>query len=253
MNDTVRFPTHQLFDTDRYPIHQRKGDDYKALLAQAHQGLQEENCCQLPAFIRPEIVADMQAEADRLAEEATFTRANLTPYFTEPPTDVPESHPLRRLAPRTHGMVRADKFSRDDVIWAMFQNQDLCNFVADALGYETLYTYRDPYGSVNINVQPQGAEFAWHFDNNDFTVSFGLKRCLTGGVFEYVPDIRTDDDQNYEGVQAILDGEREGVRALVLKPGDLQLFRGGYTLHRVTAPVDTGRQSLLFSYVTDPN
>jgi hypothetical protein len=40
---------------------------------------------------------------------------------------------------------------------------------------------------------------------------------------------------------------------LILNPGDLQLFRGGYTLHRVTTPLDHERHSLLFSYVTDPD
>ncbi|MEM8686765.1 MAG: hypothetical protein AAGF81_05530 [Pseudomonadota bacterium] len=42
------------------------------------------------------------------------------------------------------------------------------------------------------------------------------------------------------------------MQTLFLRPGDLQLFRGGCTLHRVTAPVDAERHSLLFSYVEDP-
>ena len=146
-----------------------------------------------------------------------------------------------------------DRFPRDGVIWSVFQNPDLCRFVADALGYERLYTYRDPYASVNINVQPEGCEFAWHFDNNDFTVSFGLDQSPEGGAFEYVPNLRSPEDENYDGVKNVLDGERDKVRGLKLRPGDLQLFKGGYTLHRVTAPKGGGRKSLLLSYVTDPS
>ena len=72
-------------------------------------------------------------------------------------------------------------------------------------------------------------------------------------MFEFAPDIRTGTSENYEEVQKVLDGDRAKVETLRLRPGDLQLFRGGYTLHRVSAPVNEGRQSLLFSYVTDPS
>ena len=43
------------------------------------------------------------------------------------------------------------------------------------------------------------------------------------------------------------------VRRLALRPGDLQLFGGSHTLHRVTAPRDGERLSLLLSYVSDPD
>ena len=149
-------------------------------------------------------------------------------------------------------MVRGDKFARNGVIWSVFQNEDLCAFVADCLGYERLFTYQDPYGCVNVNVQPAGEEFAWHFDNNDFTVSIGLKQPQDGGAFEYVPDIRSESDENYDAVKKVLDGDRTSVRRIFLRAGDLQLFRGGHTLHRVTAPVGEERHSLLLSYVADP-
>ncbi len=56
-----------------------------------------------------------------------------------------------------------------------------------------------------------------------------------------------------EGRLRVLDGDRTGVRSLDLRPGDLQLFRGRNTLHRVTAPAGaTERLGLLLSYVTDP-
>ncbi len=246
------FTTDELFDTARYPLNRRGTAAYRDLVRSAQDGLEARTCARLAGFIRPQVVADMQDEADALIPEATYTKADLNPYFTVPPEGLPEDHPLRRLSPRRHGMVRGDRFARDGLIWAVFQNEDLLAFVADCLGYERLYTYRDPFGCVNVNVQPAGCAFAWHFDNNDFTVSFGLKQPEAGGVFEYVPDLRTENDENYDGVKRVLDGERANVRTLVLRPGDLQLFRGGYTLHRVTAPAGEDRQSLLLSYVSDP-
>jgi hypothetical protein len=249
---SVQFSTDELFDTDRYPLNKPSSAPYKKMLEAAQSGLETQNCAQLAEFIRPDILAAMQAEAAALAPGAVYTKKDLNPYFSTPPDDTPEDHPLRRFSPRCHGMVRGDKFARDGVIWAVFQNADLCVFVADCLGYAKLYTYRDPFGCVNVNVQPPGSEFAWHFDHNDFTISFGLKQPIEGGRFEYVSDIRTETDENYDEVKKVLDGDRTNVRTLFLRPGDLQLFRGGYTLHRVTAPIDEERHSLLLSYVTDP-
>ena len=240
----VAFQTRELFNTDCFAIDRRDSQDYEAMLDQARLGLNTVSCAQLPDFIRPEILLLMQNEAEALSEDAVFHSANLNPYFSEPLKEMPADHPVMRFSPRRHGMVRGDKFDRRGAIWAVFENQDLCQFVADALGYETLYTYRDPFGCTNVNVQPNGCEFAWHFDNNEFTVSFGLKQPEKGGEFEYVPNLRSREDENYDGVKEVLDGNRSDLRTLKLHPGDLQLFRGGYTLHRVTAPVGEERQSL---------
>ena len=244
--------TGELFDTERYPVDRRGSAAYLDMIKSARRGLDNGNCARLADFIRPSILTEMQAEAAALAPHAVYTRADLNPYFTVPPEDMTEDHPLRRVSPRRHGMVRGDSFARDGVIWAVFRNDDLRAFVADCLGYDSLYTYRDPYGCVNVNVQPAGQAFAWHFDNNDFTVSVGLKQPKDGGAFEYVPDIRSGSDENYDAVKEVLDGDRTHVRTLVLCAGDLQLFRGGYTLHRVTAPAGEDRHSLLLSYVADP-
>ncbi|MBE1284194.1 MAG: hypothetical protein GJ676_12860 [Rhodobacteraceae bacterium] len=252
-DQTTAYTTAELFDVESYPLDQPESAAYAQMLEAARDGLETVNCAQLPDFIRPEILAAMQQEADRLSKDAVFHQANLNPYFCEAPDGTPEDHPLNRFSPRRHGMVRGDRFAQEGVIWAVFQNPDLCRFVAQALGYEELHTYRDPYAGTNVNVQPEGCEFAWHFDNNEFTVSFGLKQTEEGGAFEYVPNLRSREDENYGAVQAVLDGDRSKLRSLKLRPGDLQLFRGGYTLHRVTAPIGGERQSLLLSYVTDPD
>ncbi|MFZ1728301.1 MAG: hypothetical protein WBO29_16210 [Albidovulum sp.] len=184
-SQALRYGTADLFETDMYPIDSQGSDGYAALLARARNGLNGVNCAQLTAFIRPRIVARMQAEAEALAPTATYTKASLNPYFSEPPKGAPEGHPLRRFALRRHGMVRAHRFSRNGVIWSVFQNPDLCRFVADALGYDRLYTYRDPYASVNINVQPEGCEFAWHFDNNVWPVERpveGKRNCSVSKI-----------------------------------------------------------------------
>ena len=56
--------------------------------------------------------------------------------------------------------------------------------------------------------------------------------------------------KNYAGVERVLAGGSPLVRKLVLNPGDLQIFRGRYSLHRV-APVEGPRKRYvgIFSFV----
>lgn len=249
---TGAFKTETLVDVSAFPIHQHGSQAYRDAVRRAREGLQGHSCALLKNFFRPEAVALMKDEAVGLAPGAVYVEKEYNPYFDEVPDDLPDDHPRRRVTRRTNGMVRADHFDRSGAIWALFKNKDMLRFVADCLGKQELHTYRDPYGCMNVNVQIPGSEFAWHFDNNDFTVSLILQRPEAGGEFEYVPDLRTDDDPGFEAVKKVLDGDRRLVRTLDLQPGDLQLFKGRYALHRVTAPKgQTSRLSLLLGYVED--
>ena len=82
--------------------------DYRAAVSAARSGLERRNCARLADLIRPQALAAMRAEAASLAPGAIYTEADLNPYFTTPPEDRPEDHPLRRISPRRHGMVRGD-------------------------------------------------------------------------------------------------------------------------------------------------
>ena len=95
--------------------------------------------------------------------------------------------------------------------------------------------------------------FPWHFDGNDFTVSILVQEADEGGVFEYVPDIRNPESENFDSVKAILNGGREGIQSLELRPGDVQLFKGRFSLHRVT-PVHGAKKRIIAlpTYVVDP-
>ena len=75
-----------------------------------------------------------------------------------------------------------------------------------------------------------------------------------GGLFEYVPAIRTAEDECFDALQSVLGGNRERVVSLDLRPGDLQIFRGRHSLHRVTR-VDarsTPRHAAIFAYTEQP-
>ena len=96
-----------------------------------------------------------------------------------------------------------------------------------------------------------GNGFPWHFDTNNFTVTLAIQNAESGGAFEYAPNIRAG-GENFTEVRKVLDGTSDKVVTLELEPGDLQLFRGRYSLHRV-APLDgnTPRYVAIFAYVEE--
>lgn len=89
----------------------------------------------------------------------------------------------------------------------------------------------------------------WHFDRAEFTTTLLLQEPQAGGEFEYRSDLRADDDPNYDGVARLLEGRDANVKSLGLKAGNLNVFRGKNTAHRVTS-VRGNRERMIavFSY-----
>ena len=76
---------------------------------------------------------------------------------------------------------------------------------------------------------------------------------MAGGVFEFVPMLRSADDRNDDGVSALLAGERDRIRTMSGAPGTLALFRGHWSPHRVT-PVEGEQHAInaVLSYARAP-
>ena len=126
-------------------------------------------------------------------------------------------------------------------------------FIKDTLNESEFYRYADPLADVIINVVEKGDGFPWHFDTNNYTVTLAIQNGDQGGHFEYAPNLRTADNENYEGVKAILDGHFDKVHTLELNPGDLQIFKGRYSLHRVSPVSGQSRRYVgIFSFVDQP-
>jgi hypothetical protein len=109
---------------------------------------------------------------------------------------------------------------------------------------EPLYRYSEPRGSLNVTAMRAGDELGWHFDACELVASIMLRASEGGGAFEYVADIRSPDDANEAGIAAVLMGRTATARRVDLAPGDLLLFRGRHSLHRV-APIVGGTARLV--------
>ena len=241
-----------VIDLDRYPI-DRPGTARNAVVGTARAQVDTDGCAVLRGFVRPERIADLVAECDRTARygHRNFNRTN--PYFTTDRDDLPASHPLRRFYDRSNAFVPADHFGDDSILRAIYEWPAFAPFVQEVLGEEQFFRYADPLADVIVNLAEEGNGFPWHFDTNNYTVTLAVQNAEAGGDFEYCPYLRTPTDENYDAVERVLDGDRTVVHTLRLEPGDLQIFKGRYSLHRVTPLAGPRpRYVAIFSYVEEP-
>ena len=242
----------EYVDLIKYPIHE-VGPARKALINESNLAIKDDGCVVLKGFIKQERISELVAECDRVESQGhrNFTRTN--PYFLSDREDLPLTHPLRRFYDRSNAFVPADNFGSESILRAIFDWPDFSPFVKEVLGEENFFPYADPLADVTVNLAEEGGGFPWHFDTNNYTVTLAIQNAEHGGDFEYSPMVRSLTDENYEIVEKVLDGDKDLIRTLKLEPGDLQIFKGRYSLHRV-APLAGLRKRYvaIFSYVAEP-
>lgn len=243
-----------IIDLDSYPIHRLGSPARSELLADTRAQMDAVGCCRISDFVRQEAIDDMLAEAVRLHPTTFWAEQASNPYASPPDPELPDDHPRNTFQERMSGFINADVLPADSLLNQLYASNVFTHFVWEALGtLQPIYQWADPLGRNPYGVMETGHYFPWHFDGNEFTVSILVQAAQGGGVFEYVPDIRRPSNENFEHVQHILEGGREGIHELDLRPGDLQLFKGRFSLHRVTRIVGpTTRYIALPTYVHDP-
>ncbi len=242
----------EILDLERYPV-AKPGAARDVLVAGIREALDTDGCAVLKGFVRPASIEALVRECDRVAVHGhrNFNRTNA--YFTQDRPDLPSQHPLRRFYDRSNAFVPADHFGPDSLLRSIYEWPAFAPFVRDALGEERFYRYADPLADVIVNLAEQGNGFPWHFDTNNYTVTLAIQNAESGGDFEYSPHLRSATDENYAGVEAVLDGDPSLIRTLRLEPGDLQIFKGRYALHRVTALAgQRPRYVAIFSFAEEP-
>ncbi|MFD4588843.1 arpA protein [Streptomyces sp. NPDC058423] len=254
MSTLEAMPLDQVVDTNRYPLSELDGAEGQAVIARARRELADLGCTVLPDFIRPALQDVLREEGSSLAPRAHHDLETVNVYNIAVDADLPEDHPGRRTFQRGNAFVARDRIPDDSLIGRLYSDAAFRDFVARCFGLPRLYELADPLSGLVLNVVSPGMEHPWHFDTNEFTVSMLTREAEDGGVFEYCPNIRSAQDENFTAVRDVLDGRGDRlVRRLPLRPGDLQLFKGRYSLHRVS-PVrgGTARHSAIFAYSERP-
>jgi len=242
----------KLINLSRYPIHE-DGPKRNNILARVRKELDADGCAVLKEFLTPQGIAELTIEADKVANKAhrSFSRTN--PYFTKDDPTLSDDDPRRQFYDRSNAFIPADNFGKNGSLRSIHDFEGFDVFIKDCLQEDQFYRYADPLADVIINMADEGNGFPWHFDTNNFTVTLSIQNASQGGAFEYAAGIR-DGDENYEEVKRVLDGTSDKVTELILEPGDLQIFRGRYSLHRVAPLVgERPRYVAIFSYVEEPD
>ena len=242
-----------FIDLDRYPIHAPESAACQNLIAECHVMMEKDTLCLLDGFLTRAAVAQLCDEITCIESNAHQVNYCATPYGWMNNSGFPPEHPRSQLPLRKCGVITTDLLAHDGYCMKLFQFDALTEFVRRLLQYETLYRAACPTLAVQINTMDQGESFGWHYDTNDGVVSFTIQNADNGGGFEYMPLIRSEDDENYETVSKVLDGTQTAIQP-TMSPGTFSLFLGRRSLHRVApvGPTNNKRQSLLFSYDRKP-
>ncbi|MEP0943601.1 MAG: hypothetical protein ABJH63_08115 [Rhizobiaceae bacterium] len=267
----MQIDTNQLIDLDRFPIHQ-PGPKLDALLKDIRANLAADGCAVLKGFVKPRGIELLTAEAESVSDRGHRSYNRTNPYFTKDDPSLPGDDPRRAFFNRSNNFISADNFDQTGPLRTLHDFPAFDPFIQACLQQEDFYRYADPLADVIINMAEEGEGFPWHFDTNNFTVTLAIQNADSGGAFEYAPNIRRGDGdgdgdsdggsddgagcdgENFDEVRRVLNGASDKVVRLDLEPGDLQLFCGRYSLHRV-APLmgPIPRYVAIFSYVEEPN
>lgn len=227
-------PYADVVDLQRYPIHQLGTDRGRAFVAACKKELDATGVCNLAGFIRPAAVQRMVQIAGEVADKAWPMDRTHTIYFEAPDESVSEEDPRRRQVRSAKHGIAYDYIPEDAPVRRLYETNSLTAFIAAVLGKDTLYRSADPLDAFQVTTFYPGDELGWHFDNSEFSMTVMYQPADSGGEFVYAPGLRSDQDENYAGVQEVLDGDESDLKILPSSPGSLAFFRGEHALHRVT-------------------
>ncbi|MGH3709860.1 MAG: HalD/BesD family halogenase [Pseudonocardiaceae bacterium] len=244
----------QLVDTTRYPVSEPASGAWRDVVSGVQRELRTVGCSVLPDFVQHSQQKALRRECGDIAARAYYNIETVNAYNTAADPSLPDGHPARITMERGNAFVARDDIPDELIVHQLYTSPLFQHFIAGCFGLARVYELADPLSGLCLNVVTPGRAHPWHFDTNEFTVSMLTQQPQAGGVFEYCPNIRSARAENFDDVGAVLAGRGAHlVRHLVLRPGDLQLFLGRYSLHRVsTVHGGTARHSVIFAYSECP-
>ncbi|MEC7827071.1 MAG: arpA protein [Actinomycetota bacterium] len=248
-------PLGDLVHLEKYPLDDPSSEMYRTAVSTAREQLAADGCTVVKDLVSSSGIELLNQEITSQKGATHFSNEKMNPYFhfDENP-DFPADHPINTFLERSSGFIPGDSWSPGGPMNQLFRSRELIEFVAACLQVGELHCYADPLAGLTSNILEPGQLFTWHFDTNDFAVTVLVQPADEGGLFEYVPGIRTVDDEGFDSVADVLRGDRSEVTTLDLRPGDLQIFRGRHSLHQVTrvATDSVARHAAIFAYTEQP-
>ena len=225
-------------------------------MQRAQEGLRSHGCAVIADLLVPDAIDRINDEIVARKHTTHYSTQVINPYFhTERDPAYDDGHPVNTFLERSSGFIPGDSWEPGCATDVLFRSPSMARFLADCLEVPELHCYADPLAGLTANILDSGQQFTWHFDTNDFAVTVLVQEAERGGAFQYVPAIRSGQHEGFDAIQAVLESgdaaaERPEVETLELRPGDLQIFRGRYSLHRVerVAADSRPRHAAIFAY-----
>ncbi|MGI5159047.1 HalD/BesD family halogenase [Microbispora sp. CA-102843] len=251
-----------VVDVSAYPLGDHADPRYRAVVKSCQTRLRDYGIVELPGFIANDARNYICAEAERLARFGNHTSGTSSVYSlvseagalsdSRFPADHPRNFPCRTAV----NAVAYDLIPEDSLLRRLYESDEMAQFIAHAFALPSVHRLTDPLYPLNVVEYGKGDRNDWHFDGGrfaPFTVLLDIRSAESGGDFEYVPNVRSKDDENYDAVSRVLHGDRDLVHGCPRAAGSLLLLVGTRTLHRVT-PVGEGRSRLIavLSYSPHP-
>ena len=227
---------------------------WREVIKEIRTELQSDGCAILKNFIKAEAIHQLKAEGQKIAPKAYTTIKKVNAYNITVDENLTKGHPAHITFERGNSFVAKDQIPENYIIQKLYTNETFKKFVAECFQKNKIYELADPLAALCLNVLEPGRSHPWHFDTNEFTVSLLTQIPEEGGEFQYYPNIRSKENENFDMVKKVITGESsEYVKSFSLQQGDLQFFKGRYSLHRVSPTRGTQqRHTAIFAYTEIP-
>ncbi|KAL3764985.1 hypothetical protein ACHAWO_000211 [Cyclotella atomus] len=142
----------------------------------------------------------------------------------------------------------------------LFQSTAFLHFIRDVLQLN-LYPSSDEYGKYYANIFNKGDGLNFHFDRSEFSISLILQPADDGGRFQFVPNSReivegwSEMPLNTKDLRSAIaaSSSKYTLEEPDLAAGDLYLFRGQNSLHRVSEITKGTRINVILTFNTEPD
>jgi hypothetical protein len=234
---------------ERYPL--TDPEKMAAIIAECSEALERDQYCALPEFLLPDALSEAVDEVKALQPKANAANSLRNCYLhRQGDAALPQEHPRNIMLPALYRMIPADLLGEASHLKSLYFWEPFQKMVAAIVGEDVLYPSADALQPVNVICYGVGDQSAWHFDStNAFTMTLMLQPAEAGGAFEMAPNTRVSaEDEDIPYMTEVLTGPSDRVVSVGRSAGELTIFRGCNSLHRVS-PVEGTRDRLMAVFV----
>ncbi|WP_371225878.1 hypothetical protein [Roseovarius sp. 2305UL8-3] len=224
----------ELIDTDRYPIADLETGAGAEFLAECQRHMDEHGWCNLAGFLRQEALDQLNGEANDLLPTAEVLHVKRNIYQGAIDPSLPKDDPRRKEFTHIAVQLADDQIPVESGLKQLYHSKILTEFVRRVQKKDKLYRCADEFQALNVVALHPESWHAWHYDTTECTVTLLLQAAEAGGEFTFLPNSRTDADEDREAVDRLLAGDMSHAQTFSRGAGAFTLFRGGYSLHGVT-------------------